>query len=183
MDSTILKVSALAYRYLFTKQYPRASRKMLLSQLFIMLFLLFGETSGYINSIDDIHAAPRGIISRPSTIPSSLTDLLSTLSRLQRRPTCYRTAAASLVHHCKTLSSDIPDPDRIHFAIKLTICELDLIQQTPTICRMERLWKDCVDTLATKDNWWTTFSGNLREVTNVCWIGRQEIEKGRLTGF
>ena len=107
-----------------------------------------------------------------------LKDIITMLSTLQRKPTCYRTAATSLIHHCASLTSDIPDPDRIHFAMKLTCCELDLINQTPSACRLETQWRECVRLLATQDHWWTTFSGNLREVTNVCWIGRREVEKG-----
>lgn len=143
----------------------------------LLLVLQLGCSFGYTDSSIDIfpysHRIPLS-----NTLPPPLTDLLSTLSTLQRKPTCYRAAATSLIHHCKSLSTDIPDPDRIHFAIKLTICELDLIQQTPSICRVESRWGDCVKVLATRDNWWTTFSGNLREVSNVCWIGRQEVEKG-----
>src|SRR5271170_885661 len=76
--------------------------------------------------------------------PPSLTELITTLSSLQRKPTCYRTAATSLIHHCKSLSTDIPDSDRVSFAIKLTICELDLIQQTPAVCRIESRSKECI---------------------------------------
>jgi Tht1-like nuclear fusion protein len=147
-------------------------------QLSYILFILqFGLLFGYTNPQNDILISSPHIIPLSNTLPPPLTDLLSTLSTLQRKPTCYRTAATSLIHHCKSLYTDIPDPDRIHFAVKLTICDLDLIHQTPSICDIESRWNDCVKTLATKDHWWTTFSGNLREVTNVCWIGRQEVEK------
>lgn len=146
--------------------------------LLIQLTLSFG----YIDTSIDV--LPSAYIIGPSnTPPLSLSDILSTLSTLQRKPTCYRTAATSLMHHCKALSTDIPDPDRIHFAIKLTICELEIIQQIPSVCRIETRWKDCVKVLATKDNWWTSFSGNLRDVSNVCWIGRQEVEKGDTSCF
>jgi len=152
---------------------------MRLTQLFfILIHFLLKLTSGHVESSIDILTQSPEIIPPATAFPHPLTDLLSTLASLQRKPTCYRTAAASLIHHCKSLSSDIPDPDRIQFAIKLTICELDLIAQTPATCRLETQWKECVKVLATRDNWWTTFSGNLREVTNVCWIGRQEVEKG-----
>jgi Tht1-like nuclear fusion protein len=139
-----------------------------------------GSAFGYFDDSIDILIQSRGIAPRIDAISPPPTDqLLTTISALQRKPTCYRTAASTLIHHCETLSSDIPDPDRILFAIKLTTCELDLIHQTPAICLIEASWKECVRTLATKDHWWTTFSGNLREVTNVCWIGRREVEKGR----
>jgi hypothetical protein len=147
--------------------------------LFVLFILSFGFAFGYIySSADDIVLQSRHVVPLSDTLPPPLSGLLTTLSTLQRKPTCYRTAAASLIQHCNSLSSDIPDPDRILFAIKLSICELDLIHQTPPICQLESQWKECVQELATKDHWWTTFSGNLREVTNVCWIGRQEVEKG-----
>jgi hypothetical protein len=111
-------------------------------------------------------------------LPPVLSEVFNTLATLQRRPTCYRTAATSLMHFCKSLSADIPDPERIQFAIKLTVCELDLIQQTPGMCRLDERWNECVRALSKKDHWWTSFSGNLREVSNVCWIGRREVEKG-----
>lgn len=111
-----------------------------------------------------------------------LGDIITMLSTLQRKPTCYRQAATSLIHHCTALTTDIPDPDRIHFAIKLTCCELDLINQTPAACHTDSHWRECVRVLASRETWWTSFSGNLREVGNVCWIGRQEVEKG-MWGF
>ena len=140
----------------------------LLVMFLVLLRNVFGNTSIDIQLKD---------LSSSNTVAPPLTDLLTTLSTLQRKSTCYRTAATSLIHHCTSLNTDIPDPARIQFAIKLTICELDLIQQTPHICRLEA-WKPCVRILASRDHWWTTFSGNLREVVNVCWIGRREVEKG-----
>lgn len=122
--------------------------------------------------------SPLDLIPLPNFATPPLGDIITMLSTLRRKPTCYRTAAASLIHHCTSLTSDIPDPDRVHFAVKLTCCELDLINQTPAVCQIESHWRECVRILASKDHWWTTFSGNLREVTNVCWIGRQEVEKG-----
>jgi hypothetical protein len=113
-------------------------------------------------------------------LPPALSEVIHTLNTLQRKPTCYRTAATSLMHFCKSLPADIPDPERIQFAIKLTVCELDLIQQTPGMCRVEGRWNECVRALAKRDHWWTSFSGSLREVSNVCWIGRHEVEKGLL---
>ena len=146
--------------------------------LYVVFSFLFKVSFGLLGSSIDILNQSPDLIPHAEAKPPPLTDLLTTLSILQRKPTCYRTAATSLIHHCKVLSSDIPDPDRVHFAIKLTTCELDLINQTPPVCRIEAHWRDCVRILAGKDTWWTTFSGNLREVTNVCWIGRQEVEKG-----
>ena len=124
----------------------------------------------------DIPSLP-ALLHQQTTTPL-LTDILNTLTSLQRRPTCYRKAAISIIHHCKEITTDIPDHNRVRFAIKLTICELDLIAQTPDVCRVEERWRECVRELASKDHWWATFSGNLHEVMNVCWIGRQEVEKG-----
>ena len=148
-----------------------------LTGLCVLFISMFRLTSATILSIE-FGNHPLELIPLAQTDPPPLTDLLTTLSTLQRKPTCYRTAATSLIHHCKDLTTDIPDPDRVHFAIKLTTCELDLIQQTPSICRIETHWRACVQELATKEQWWTTFSGNLHQVTNVCWLGRKEIEKG-----
>ena len=144
----------------------------------VLLALLLEFSSGGIESSIDILSQPLDIISLGTAFPPPLTDILSTLTSLHRKPTCYRTAATSLIHHCKSLSTDIPEPDRVQFAIKLAICELDLIGETPYTCRLEVQWKECVKILASKDHWWTTFSGNLREVANICWIGRREVEKG-----
>jgi Tht1-like nuclear fusion protein len=133
---------------------------------------------GYNHPPIDMFRETQASIHIPETLPPPLMDLIVSLDNLQRKPTCYRRAATSLIEHCKLLTSDIPDDERVHFAIKLTACELDLIQQTPLHCREDSRWKDCVKALASKDHWWTTFSGNLREVTNVCWVGQQEVEKG-----
>jgi hypothetical protein len=144
---------------------------------FVLLHYV-GFSLGYTEpSMNTLIPSPQ-VLPHSNFFPPQLTDLISTLSTLQRKPSCYRTAAASVIHHCKSLSTDIPDPDRIQFAIKLTICELDLIHQTPSTCLIESRWRECVKTLATKDHWWTTFCGNLHEVISVCWIGRQEVEKG-----
>src|SRR5438045_3233187 len=99
----------------------------------IVLFHYLGISLGYTDPLMDTLIPSPQVLPHSHSFPGQLTDLISTLSTLQRKPSCYRTAAASLIHHCKSLSTDIPDPDRIQFAIKLTICELDLIHQTPSI--------------------------------------------------
>ena len=156
---------------------------LLLHSLFFLIAFLLESSCGHIESSIDILTQSPDLVADSTAFPPPLTDLLATLAALQRKPTCYRTAATSLIYHCKSLSSDIPDPDRVQFAIKLTICELDLIAQTPSTCRVETRWNECVKILATRDNWWTTFSGNMRDVTNVCWIGRREVEKGARSYF
>jgi hypothetical protein len=147
----------------------------------VMLFLLVGYSFslGLISPSEEFIS----IVPADAHLPSALSSIISALSTLQRKPSCYRSAAASVIEHCKSLPMDIPDPDRIHFAIKLTVCELDLIHQTPAVCQIESQWRSCVHELATNDNWWTSFSGNLREVVSVCWIGRREVEKGYYLTF
>jgi hypothetical protein len=148
--------------------------------MFTKLWILFGlflifNVEALLPDTIDISGHPVHV-QYPSVPP--LADILNSVTLLQRKPTCYRNAAAAIIQHCKGLETDIPDGDRAIFAIKLSICELDLTQQTPDICRVEDRWRECVKTLATRDTWWTTFSGNLHEVGNVCWIGKQEVEKG-----
>ena len=105
------------------------------------------SSCGHAESSIDILIQGPDVITHSTAFLPPLTDLLSTLASLQRKPTCYRTAATSLIYHCKSLSSDIPDPDRVQFAIKLTICELDLIAQTPSTCRVETRWNECVENI------------------------------------
>src|SRR3981189_2569433 len=127
--------------------------------MWISLYSITALSLGY--SSPDI--IPLGNFASPP-----LADIITMLSTLQRKPTCYRTAATSLIHHCASLTTDSPDPVRNHFAIKLTCCELDLIKQTPSACRLETQWREGARVIPRLSHWWTPFSGNLREVTNVC---------------
>jgi Tht1-like nuclear fusion protein len=116
------------------------------------------------------------INSLPPSPHPSLTALLTSLSLL--RPalpnTCYLQNTHLILSHCKP---SFPDSLRLPYAINLSVCELDLINQTPSVCRSED-WDACVRELAGKDHWWTTFSGNLRFVGSLCYLGRGEVEKG-----
>ncbi|EMR08223.1 hypothetical protein PNEG_03392 [Pneumocystis murina B123] len=110
----------------------------------------------------------------------SFMPMLETLSLLARKPSCFRSAASSLISLCKELDSDLHEAEKSAFAVKLTLCELGTAHaEVPAACHQESLEK-CVKELETRPQWWTSYSGYFRDVTRMCYVARTEVEKDQL---
>ncbi|QSL67020.1 hypothetical protein MERGE_001407 [Pneumocystis wakefieldiae] len=111
--------------------------------------------------------------------------MLETLSLLARKPSCFRSAASSLISLCKELDSDLYEAEKSAFAVKLTLCELGTAHaEIPPACAQESLEK-CVKELETRPQWWTSYSGYFRDGHRLqlcfrCYVSRTEVEKDQL---
>ncbi|KAG5519451.1 hypothetical protein PMAC_002078 [Pneumocystis sp. 'macacae'] len=120
--------------------------------------------------------------------------MLETLHLLSRKPSCFRLSVSSLISTCEKLDSDLHENEKLAFAVKLTLCELDTAHvEVPEACRQENLQK-CVKELETRPQWWTrylcmildlktdklSYSGYFRDVTRMCFAARTEVEKDQL---
>ena len=123
-----------------------------------------------------------------SLVPAELGKLTVSRSRLQEleqgrmTPTCVREAIHALSDHCRTIDTDLQTPDKICFAIKLTLCELEMAEDVPRECMSSCTYNPypCVRALETRPQWWTSFSGNLRDAALLCHAARHEVEKDQL---
>ncbi|KAG4305254.1 hypothetical protein PORY_001424 [Pneumocystis oryctolagi] len=106
--------------------------------------------------------------------------MLETLHLFSRKPSCFRSSISSLISMCEKLDSDLHENEKLAFAVKLTLCELDTARvEVPKICRQED-FKQCVKELEMRPQWWTSYSGYFRDVTRMCFFARTEVEKDQL---
>ncbi|CCJ31104.1 unnamed protein product [Pneumocystis jirovecii] len=106
--------------------------------------------------------------------------MLETLHLLSRKPSCFRFSVSSLISTCEKLDSDLHEDEKLAFAVRLTLCELDTAHvEVPETCRQKNFQK-CVKELETRPQWWTSYSGYFRDVTRMCFAARTEVEKDQL---
>ncbi|KAG5438512.1 hypothetical protein PCANB_002616 [Pneumocystis canis] len=106
--------------------------------------------------------------------------MLETLQLLSRKPSCFRSTISSLLSTCEKSDSDLHEDEKLVFAVKLTLCELDTAHiEIPEICRQESS-RQCVKELEKRPQWWTSYSGYFRDITRICFYARTEVEKDQL---
>ncbi|KAF5380050.1 hypothetical protein D9615_006138 [Tricholomella constricta] len=100
-----------------------------------------------------------------------------------RRPDCFRTAAGLIRSHCAQL--DMHENERVNAAISMTLCELATAKHhsIPLECVPFSLNSDflqtsprqgeCVDALSRSAQFWSSYSGYLREVPQLCFAFRR----------
>ncbi|KAI9285576.1 hypothetical protein BC943DRAFT_360259 [Umbelopsis sp. AD052] len=90
---------------------------------------------------------------------------LAALERLQTRGDCFQVATAALKQGCTAM--DALSISKIQYAVALTKCELDTASQSlPPECTStisEQSLLHCVRSLAQVPQWWTSYSGYLRQ--------------------
>ncbi|CAL1709053.1 unnamed protein product [Somion occarium] len=103
----------------------------------------------------------------------------------QRRPDCFRRVAASIRAQCSELETS--EDERIQAAISLTLCELATAQHSPPMeCALfspreeapsfairETEQSRCVEALSRSAQYWSSYSGYLREVPQLCFAFRR----------
>ncbi|KNZ76939.1 Nuclear fusion protein KAR5 [Termitomyces sp. J132] len=109
------------------------------------------------------------------------------LNDYTRRPDCFRKAAASIQSHCAEL--DMNESERVNVAISMTLCEVATathytvpLECIPFMSRSQlqhltsdviRLQGDCVDALSRSAQFWSSYSGYLRETPQLCFAFRR----------
>ncbi|KTW25748.1 hypothetical protein T552_03361 [Pneumocystis carinii B80] len=143
---------------------------------------IFGILRGICSSEEDFLLNPENsdILLEIADENELFMPMLETLSLLARKPSCFRSAASSLISQCKEMDSDLYEAEKAAFAVKLTLCELGTAHaEIPAACREKSLEK-CVKELETRPQWWTSYSGYFRDVTRMCYVARTEVEKDQL---
>ncbi|KAJ7749314.1 hypothetical protein DFH07DRAFT_829281 [Mycena maculata] len=114
-----------------------------------------------------------------------LTGLLASHAALEnysRRPDCFRRVAARISLRCGELETD--EDERIKAAISMTLCELATAthHSLPLECASftvdseashDQIQGECVDALSRSAQFWSSYSGYLREVPQLCFAFRR----------
>lgn len=94
------------------------------------------------------------------------------LASLKPRSSCGREVIQSALPHCKSITSS---QDRVLIAINLSLCEFSAAGiDYPSVCADAAKWRICASELEAKAQWWTTFSGNYREIGQICLEHQQD---------
>ncbi|KDQ60278.1 hypothetical protein JAAARDRAFT_126349, partial [Jaapia argillacea MUCL 33604] len=101
------------------------------------------------------------------------------LDEYSRKPDCFKRAAGSLRLRCSEL--DMHEDERIKAALSLTLCEIATARHhsAPMECATfshDSSWfdagdgshHDCVEALSRSAQFWSSYSGYLREVPQLC---------------
>lgn len=117
------------------------------------------------------------------------TSALDIFRSLQSKPSCHRSAAASLVLDCSSLDGKPQDGGlKILYAAQLAVCEFEATGiNFPRECKdLDGKWLEvkvmkCVRKLERRPQWWTTLSNNIQSAVVMCSAIRHEVEKGKLS--
>ncbi|KDR68458.1 hypothetical protein GALMADRAFT_78772, partial [Galerina marginata CBS 339.88] len=103
-----------------------------------------------------------------------------------RKPDCFKKAATNIRNRCADL--DMDEDARVNAAISMTLCEVATAKHhsLPLECLPYSLdhtqtrgqispqtQGECVDSLARSAQFWSSYSGYLREVTQLCYAFRR----------
>ncbi|KAF8804734.1 hypothetical protein BYT27DRAFT_7107523, partial [Phlegmacium glaucopus] len=103
------------------------------------------------------------------------------LQTYSRKPDCFRKVANTISRHCADL--DMDEDARVNAAISMTLCEIATAKHysLPLECRpfslddmqgkksmSHQTQGECVDSLARSAQFWSSYSGYLREVPQLC---------------
>ena len=129
---------------------------------------------------------------------------LQLLSALQGSPSCNRVAASTLLDSCHSIDGSKQDAElsfedaRSIYAAQLAVCEIESAESSiPQCCRalvpvldskvhkrapQGRMRKghlsQCLQTLESRPQWWTSYSNNRQNAVVMCQAARVDIEKG-----
>ncbi|OBZ78409.1 Nuclear fusion protein KAR5 [Grifola frondosa] len=111
-----------------------------------------------------------------------------TLETYARKPDCFKRAASLIRTQCGEL--DLNEDERIKAALSMTLCEIATATHSsaplecapfvpdsnyPTIPR-EQSHRVCVEALSRSAQYWSSYSGYLREVPQLCYAFRRWID-------
>lgn len=111
---------------------------------------------------------------------------------LESKPSCHRSAAASLVLDCSALDDKKQDGGlKISYAAQLAVCEFEATGISfPRECKdlgggkwLEVKVMKCVKKLEERPQWWTTLSNNIQSAVVMCSAIRHEVEKGKISNL
>lgn len=169
------------------------------SALFGLSHLSFFSSQKDPPSVRDVWSTDSGDVlshALSRAFPSSLqhnpayASALDIFRSLESKPSCHRSAAASLVLDCSSLEGKPQDGGlKISYAAQLAICEFEATGISfPRECKdldrgkwLEVRVMKCVKKLEERPQWWTTLSNNIQNAVVMCSAIRHEVEKGRIS--
>ncbi|KAI0342308.1 hypothetical protein BDW22DRAFT_1357628 [Trametopsis cervina] len=123
-----------------------------------------------------------GVVNKDTWDSSKLSVILDNYGKLEsyeHKPDCFRRAASSIRVQCSEL--DMHEEQRVQAAITMTICELATAKHTPPlectpIISAEGIFVSsssmridtCVEALSRSAQYWSSYSGYLREIPQLC---------------
>ncbi|KAI0070931.1 hypothetical protein K474DRAFT_700972 [Panus rudis PR-1116 ss-1] len=153
----------------------------------------FGKSSEY----DTPRKPTRAAVSRyphPSDAIGELTRNLHQLDEHARRPDCFIQVSGAIRTRCADLEMD--EDERVAASVSMTLCELATAKHSPPLeCERfvgglsssantaSREQKSCVEALSRSAQYWSSYSGYLREVPQLCFAYRRwhDIDTARET--
>ena len=120
------------------------------------------------------------------------------LESMQSAPTCNKLATSNLLSSCQSIEGSSPDRGsslegiKAAYAAQLALCELRNVgAEPPEQCRLvvfdngtadlnlnSAELRDCLRSLESRPQWWTSYSNNIQNAVVMCRAARIEIEKG-----
>ena len=97
----------------------------------------------------------------------------SSLSKLLSKQDCFKNAAYKLQGECAKLENNV---NKIHYAVQLANCELSTAG-VKSECESD---DDCLDWFIRVPQYWTSYSGYLKEVWSICYATRYHYEAEEL---
>lgn len=128
---------------------------------------------------------------------------LELLGSIQSAPSCNRLVASNLLTSCKSIEGPSSDSEstiddvKSIYAAQLAVCELRsagaltpppcaLVSPTATDKQTKPYHKvdkyhlsQCLQSLESRPQWWTSYSNNRQNAVVMCQAARVEVEKGR----
>ncbi|MCJ1313156.1 hypothetical protein MMC25_006833 [Agyrium rufum] len=141
-----------------------------------------------------------GLITRPCGSQSKEhRKAVELLTSMQSAPTCNRVATATLLTSCQSIDGSGPNHEdtletvKATYAAQLALCELrNAGAETPSQCKIlpatasfitpdssmnRRQLTNCLRSLESRPQWWTSYSNNAQNAVIICRAARVEIEK------
>ncbi|KAJ7076117.1 hypothetical protein B0H15DRAFT_864983 [Mycena belliarum] len=132
-----------------------------------------------------ISVAKSGTARYPTSAEDELVGLLANHAALEdysRRPDCFRRVAGSIHVRCGEL--EMNEDERVQAAISMTLCELATATHhsiplecasftVGSVASRSRIQGECVDALSRSAQFWSSYSGYLREVPQLCFAFRR----------
>lgn len=116
----------------------------------------------------------------PLTLANYLNDVVLSEFQLLSQSSCAQDALFQIMPQCIALGINSVDSElKMILAIKLSICEFETSGvQYPDACKTD--YKLCLSLLEQSPQFWTTYSGNYRELSTICYVESIPYEKNKI---
>ncbi|RIA86250.1 hypothetical protein C1645_878771 [Glomus cerebriforme] len=107
----------------------------------------------------------------------------ASLAILEKKHDCFKEATMALKNGCKDI--DLSNNDKMQYAVRLTKCELATANLAfPMECDgFDHNIGKCIESISRTPQFWTTYSGYFREVSQMCFAMRYSLERDLLEEF